>query len=181
MDNYDPLIEFYKSCAQDDARIWLNTFNEIPEDFSPEEVNIASDRYFEKSFGRNGEYVDASMSPQDGFTKNRVKALYKFAFMQTIPEVRNEINNRRKKDLEERKSQLISMGTEGKAAAARWYSSIENASFASTINEEDIERVSNIMWNMYHPDLMDSTLKKAFITGFEKDARILFSRISKEL
>lgn len=178
-DLLDEDLNFYRQCGIDDAQLYIRGLfisGSFPSDLDIESVNQASDTFFEKSYGMNGEYMLANLGG-NVLDFHKCKEVYKKAFIRKAILYFKELKANSLEDSKNLKKKKEEFAIEGNAEAAKWFVAIQSASFLRDVTESDIERVAKIAFNYLHDTEENVELKTSFLASFIKEAKLLFSSI----
>lgn len=161
-------IDFYTSCGKDDAEDWIKSINNdliIPSDLNLDDAQTAADKYFNKNFGCDGEYLL-------GDDKTEIRDLYRKVFTRRATLYLKELRKDREKKEEELFHQREKYFNLGQKEASKWYAAIVDSSFLNELDSEAIKKVASITCDSLFEGL-DKVLKNYFVFSFVKTSEEL--------
>lgn len=173
---------FYKQIADSDSKAWITSLTltgTLPDNISLKDLKDNAEIYFERTFGKNGEYLLCDDFSQNTVNIEEVKKLYVDTFRRSAVLYLNELRAKKLAEASTSKKKKTDVALSGKVEAAKWFSAVYDASFARSITIEDIANVANITYNVLYNQENNPQLKSYFIGAFTQEAKLLFSTLEE--
>lgn len=170
-------LNFFKVCSEDDATDWIKKVNTeliLPENLSIDDAKKAANEYFNKNFGNNAEYLPQF---EENINEEEARKIYEVAFIKQATFYLKELRRERDQKESEITELRESFNRAGEAEAAKWFTAINDASFAPNLTTDEIKQVAIITYNSIFPDLNDNILKNYFLVSFVNHAKTLLKTL----
>lgn len=182
MNIYSNDTTFYKQIADSDSKAWITSLTLtgiLPDNISLKDLQDNAKIYFERTFGKNGEYLLCDELLLNSTDLEEIKKLYIDTFRRSAVLYLNELRAKKLENASTNKKKKKDVALSGKVEAAKWFSAVYDASFARSIVIEDIVNVANITYNILYNQETDPQLKSIFIGAFTQEAKLLFSTLEE--
>ena len=185
MDEYDILsdsLEFYRQLGVSDAQIWIKGLiasDNIPDTLTIGDTSKASNYYFDKYYQEKGLYGTGEKTEDSNLLKS-YRDIYEKSFTRKALLYIKECRKKQVDEASRIKELKSEYALEGGVEAAKWFVAIKDASFAKTINDEDMEKVALITFDYIHDTKESKDLRTSFVSSFIRVSKILFSAIQEE-
>lgn len=178
MNIYNNDETFYKQIADADSKAWITSLTlsgTLPDNVSLKDLQNNAEIYFERTFGKDGEYLSLAGDVDIEACKN----LYIDTFRRSAVLYLNELRAKKLENSDNLKKKKTRVALSGKVEASKWFSAVYDASFAKAITLNDIANIANITYNVLYNQEVDPSLKSVFIGSFTQEAKLLFSTLEE--
>lgn len=181
LDILDDSTEFYRHLGIDDAQIWIKGLiasNNLPDNLSLEDTLKSANYYFDKFYEEKG-LMGSGEKTEDPSLIKSYRDIYTKAFTRKAIIYVKDCRKKQADAASKLKELKAEYALEGGVEAAKWFSAINDASWANNITETDAERIANISYKYLHDTEEDKELRTSFISSFIRVSKILFSSLKK--
>ena len=183
LDILDDSTEFYRHLGIDDAQIWIKGLiasNNLPDNLSLEDTLKSANYYFDKFYEEKG-LMGSGEKTEDPSLIRSYRDIYTKAFTRKAIIYVKDCRKKQADEASKLKELKAEYALEGGVEAAKWFSAINDASWANNITEADAERIANISYKYLHDTEEDKELRTSFISSFIRVSKILFSSLKKDV